>query len=338
VVNGRAQEEINVQFHTFQDTRGVTVLSPTVDLAKDFTERTGLRAKFGVDTISAASDSCARCHPEGANAARLAGSVSVSRKYGDTKLSLGGELSQENFYRATTLLTSVSRSLNQANTTIAGGYSFSYNQPVLHPGKDSEKQYVNDAYVSVTQNLSRTTVAQIGYEIAGINGYQSNPFLRAPVNGVMMVGQAPDHRTRQTFTARLRQALPASTYLEADYRHYTDDWSIGSNALSVGLSHYFTRQVLASFTYRWYTQTGAYFYQPAYFGSPEYFTGDFRLMPFDSGTYTGRLVIVPREGVLGLRRGTGLTFQYERYHGTNGFDAAIFTFGLRIPLHAGGSP
>ena len=60
----------------------------------------------------------------------------------------------------------------------------------------------------------------------------------------MMLGQVPDSRTRQTLTARLRQALPADTYLEADYRHYFDDWQVHSNALSVGLSHHFTPTLL----------------------------------------------------------------------------------------------
>ena len=42
----RAQNELNVQFHHFQDTRGVTVLSPTVDLSQDFTDRTTLAGQF----------------------------------------------------------------------------------------------------------------------------------------------------------------------------------------------------------------------------------------------------------------------------------------------------
>ena len=63
-------EEISIFFHGFQDSRGVTVLSPTVDLSKDFTDRTNLKFKFGVDAISASSDSCARCHPDGANSGR----------------------------------------------------------------------------------------------------------------------------------------------------------------------------------------------------------------------------------------------------------------------------
>ena len=103
---------LNIQFHSFTDSRSVTVLSPAVDLDKDFTDRTELRLRFGLDAVSAASDSCIRCHPQGANNQRKYINGAVIRKYGDTALSLGGEFSQENFYQATTGLTSVSRTFN----------------------------------------------------------------------------------------------------------------------------------------------------------------------------------------------------------------------------------
>src|SRR3954470_196261 len=123
--NWAQSNEMNVQFHGFQDTRGVTVLSPTIDLSGDVTERTSLRINYGVDAISAASDSCARCHRDGANSHRRVGGLSVTRKFDDLKFTIGGSYSQENFYRATTVLTSVSRDLAGSNATIAGGYSFS---------------------------------------------------------------------------------------------------------------------------------------------------------------------------------------------------------------------
>ena len=91
----------------------MTVLSPTVDLSQDFTERTSLRVNFGVDAISAASDSCVRCHREGVNSRRQEAGLSVTRKFDDLKVTLGGAYSQENFYRATTALTSVSRDLGE---------------------------------------------------------------------------------------------------------------------------------------------------------------------------------------------------------------------------------
>jgi hypothetical protein len=331
--NWAQNNEANVQFHAFQDARSVTVLSPTVDLAKDFTERTNLRVSFGVDAISAASDSCARCHRDGVNSRRQVGGLSVTQKFDALKWTIGGTYSQENFYRATTLMTSASRDLAGGNTTIAGGYTFSLNQPRLHPTEQVENQYQNDAFASLTQTLSKLTIAQVGYELSRIIGYQDNPYLRTNVNGVMTLGHVPDARTRQTVTARLRQALPSDTYLEADYRHYFDDWQVRSNALSAGLTHRFTPKVLAGFSYRWYDQTGASFYQPQYIGGPpQYFTADFRLEPFVSGLYTGKVTITPGAPLLWLPTGSGLTLQYERYRADNGFQAAIFSAGIRVPL------
>jgi Protein of unknown function (DUF3570) len=327
----RAQSELNVQFHHFQDTRGVTVLSPTVDLSQDFTDRTTLRASFGVDAISAASDSCARCHRQGVNSQRRVASASISRKFGDLKWTIGGEYSQENFYKATTALTSFSRDLNSGSTTVAGGYTFSVNQPTLHPLPQVEQQFANSGYVAVTQTLTKTAVAQVGYEVAQVNGFQSNPFLRADVQGVMLVGHSPDLRTRQTLTARVRQALPGDTYLEANYRHYFDTWQLRSNSLDVGLSRYFTKAVLANFVYRRYNQTGAFFYQPKYDSVPQYFTADFRLEPFASGLYTGKLLITPA-APFRLPKGSRLLLQYDRYRADNGFEAGTLTGGLRIPL------
>jgi hypothetical protein len=331
--NWAQNNEVNVQFHGFQDTRGVTVLSPTVDLSQDFTERTNLRVNFGVDAISAASDSCARCHRSGIRSRRQEVGLSVTQKFQAVKLTLGGAYSQENFYRSSTGSISASRDLANGNTTVAGGFSFSLNQPVVHPMPDHENQFTNNAYGSITQTLSKTTIAQAGYELGLVNGYQNNPYLRTSVSGLMVVGQVPDSRTRQSATARVRQALPAETYLEADYRYYRDDWAIRSNAVGVGLSHHFGPQVVMNASYRRYTQTAASFYQPSYEAPiPQFYTADFRLEPFSSNDYIGKFAITPSKTMWWLPTGTGLTLQYERYQADNGFRAAIFSAGLRVPL------
>jgi hypothetical protein len=328
-----ADNEINVHFHAFQDTRGVTVLAPAGDLSMDFTDRTSLKVKFGVDAVSSASDSCARCHQGSPHDTRRYIDASITRKYGDTKLTLGTEVSIENFYGSNTLMASATRDINKGNTTIAGGYSFSWNRPQLHPSPTTRNQYSHDAYVSVTQTLTKTTIAQVTYEYNRISGFQASPFLRAKVNGTMMVGNSPDLRSRHTLALRLRQALPGDTYLEADVRHYFDDWSIKSNTVELGLSHYFSPSTLVAVNYRRYTQTGAFFYQPQYVGMPLLFTGDFRLAPFDSNLFGGRVSFTPKGGLFGLLpSGTGLTFQYDRYVANNGFQAAIFSTGIRIPF------
>ena len=80
-----------------------------------------------------------------------------------------------------------------------------YLHPTLHPTQQIENQYQNGAFLSLTQTLSRLTIAQVGYELGAIFGYQNNPFLRANVNGNLTLGQVPDSRIRQTLTARVRR-------------------------------------------------------------------------------------------------------------------------------------
>jgi hypothetical protein len=330
--NSAQNNEMNVQFHGFQDTRGVTVLSPTIDLSQDFTERTSLRVNYGVDAISAASDSCARCHRDGIRSHRQEFGLSATTTRGDTKYTLGGAFSKENFYRATTGSASASRDMAKGNTTVAGGFSFSLNQPTLHPLPDFANQYQSGGFAQLTQTLSKTTIAQVGYELGHISGYQNNVYLRANVGGVMLLGQVPDARTRQTLSARLRQALPADTFLEANYRRYSDDWQVHSNTIDAGVSHRFDNTVLANVSYRRYDQTGAFFWAPQYTGIPQFYTADFRLEPFNSNDYSARIVITPKGPWFFLPDGSGLTVQYERYRADNGFQAAIVSTGVRVPI------
>ncbi len=329
----RAADEINLHFHAFQDTRGVTVLSPSGDLSKDFTDRTSLRVKFGVDSVSSASDSCARCHDNSPNDLRRYVSASITRKFGDTKLNVGGELSIENFYGSNTLMASASRDFNKGNTTVAAGYSLSWSRPQLHPTKTTKNQLSHDVFVSITQTITKSTIVQLNYEYNLISGFQASPYLRTKVNGLMQVGNSPDLRSRHAMALRFRQALPGNSFLDADLRHYFDDWSIKSNSVQVGLSHYVSPSALLAVSYRRYTQTGAYFYQPQYSGMPALFTGDFRLAPFDSNLYAGRITITPRNGLFGLLpSGTAVSFEYQRYVANTGFQAAIFSTGFRIPF------
>jgi hypothetical protein len=260
-------------------------------------------------------------------------SGAVRRKLNDgLQLNLGGEIGQERFYRAITLASSITRTLNKGNTTIAGGYSFSWNRPQLHPSEESENQWAHSAYVALTHTPTKTTALQFGYQIDRVSGYQSNPFLRTVVNGVREVGLAPELRTRQSLSARLRQSLPAASYLELDYRHYFDSWSLSSDAWSVGLSRHFSPAVTLAASFRRYGQTGAFFYAPEYFGNPEFFTADFRLAPFNSNLYTARALIKPKRGLPLLKPETALTLQAELYRADSGFQSNVFSLGVRIPF------
>ena len=166
------------------------------------------------------------------------------------------------FYTATTGLASVSRNLNKSNTTVAGGFSYSFNQPQLHPSEHhriaalDRRVWFGDAVVD-----QKTGHAVRATRLNQVNGYQTNPFLRTSVNGVMTVGNSPDARTRHALTARLRQALPGQTFLDADYRYYHDTWAVDSSACRSACRTTSATAIVGGGSYRRYTQTAAYFYR-----------------------------------------------------------------------------
>jgi hypothetical protein len=322
----------DVAFHAFQDSRDVTVLSPDISMERTLNDRTALRAKFGLDAISSPSEACVNCHPKGPTNRRLAGSLSLVRKFGDTKLTVGSELSKEYFYASGAFLASLSRDLNKGNTTVAAGFSVARNVPTLHPSEARRTQTSYGAYGSLTQSWTRSTVTQIGYEFNDISGYLANPFLRNHIDGFELHDRVPAQRTRHALSARLRQALTSGTFLDSDYRHYADSWSLQSDTLSVGLAQHLGQVVVASGRYRWYDQEGAFFYAPSYSGLPEYLTSDFRLVPFTSGAVEGRIEVTPKRSWLSMPAGSSLSFELEHYFSSQDFQANILTIGLRLPF------
>ena len=128
------------------------------------------------------------------------------------------------------------------------------------------------------------------------------------------------------------------TYLDADYRHYRDSWSLRSNAVSGGLSHQLTPRVLLYAGYRRYDQTGTFFFAPEYFGTPDFFTSDFRLEPFASNLVTVRGVFRPSHRLLFLPPDARLTLQYDRYWSDADFRSGVVTVGFRMPWGARPGP
>jgi hypothetical protein len=137
---------------------------------------------------------------------------------------------------------------------------------------------------------------------------------------------------RHTLTAKVRQALPADA-TEADYRYYRDDWDLSANSLSLGLA--LRHAGLAGLGELPPPRPDRHLvHAPAYTGTPEFFTADFRLFPFDSNLYTGRVVYQPSGRLFHgmFPEGSAFTLQYEFYNATTGFEAATVSTGLRVPF------
>ena len=312
----------------------MTVLSPTVDLTQDYTERTTLRINSASTRSPPRPIPARAATATGSTATARKSALSVTRKYRRHESDGGRRLQQGKLLpRDDAAHLGVARSGERQHHGRRRLLVLAEPADACTRRPTAENQYQSGGFVSITQTLSKTSIAQLGYEIGHIAGYQNNPFLRADVNGVMVLGQVPDSRTRQTLSARLRQALPADTYLEADYRHYFDDWHVTSNTVSVGLSHHFGRPVAGEFRLPPLRPD-----RLPISGRPSTPACRSTTPPISASSHSPRTPTRAascsrrRRSGGGCRKALRLNIQYERYQADNGFQAGILSTGLRMPV------
>jgi hypothetical protein len=203
--------------------------------------------------------------------AALATGVSVENDY----TSVNGGLSGERFF-------------NEKNTTLAGGLDFSYDfieptDPELFNRTDEETKQTALIYGGLSQVLSKNIAVQTNLQYQFANGFLSDPYKRAYVDGTIENDSRPDMRHQFSWLTRYRHHIEfLRATLHADYRLFLDDWNV--NAHTIELAWYQTLwqsfRLIPSF--RYYTQSQADFYAPYYQGprSDGYYSSDYRLAPF----------------------------------------------------------
>lgn len=207
-------------------------------------------------------------------------------------LSISPATSTENDYDSNSITTEYQWDRNGKSTTYSIGAGFA-DDKVSATGQDlDEDKEGSSVFAGITQVLSARSLLQFNLSIAEESGYLSDPYKLVLVESNFFADNRPDDRQQTAFLIRYityKDNRDASLHL--GYRFYQDDWGIDSHTLETTWNQELSRQWLASYSFRYYTQEMADFYAPFFTTSPSdgHYSSDYRLAAYGSALVGFRL-------------------------------------------------
>jgi hypothetical protein len=345
-----AEDRITVRGNYYREA-STRVLAPVVYVEKDVPdERFTVGAEYLLDAVTSASI--------GAGAAAVTGGDFLFTEFRhEATLRMGSRLknwAMGGFFRYSTESDWVSRSfgLSVARDVFgrAGTVSLSYTgnfdrvsriinggtQPWNSTG-DTNLQQVNYLGVGYTHALTPRLLGGALLEGIVATGPMDNPY-RKVRDG--LDESHPLLRRRGAVSGFLRWAVPKTPLvLEPRYRFYGDDWGIVAHGVDLRAHVRFLRRLILRARYRFYTQTGAWFWAPddVYAPGAVYRTADPKMTRFHSHT-PGLELTVELDGLARLRglhwlRGAWVQLTYNHVFQTNRFgNARLGSLAFSIPF------
>ncbi|MGK0221651.1 MAG: hypothetical protein ACI9ON_000888 [Limisphaerales bacterium] len=250
---------------------------------------------------------------------RTAGYVSWTQPVGDSwSYSAGLSFSTEYDYQHLGINGSVSKDLNNKNTTVSAGFAYAQDEwdpeggtPVplselRGTGDHSNKTTANpektvaDVLFGVTQVINERMIAQINYSYSKSDDYLNDPFKFLTVldsTGQPIAGPAglfsyrfenrPEERTKHSVFAKLKTFIGGGA-LDTSYRFMTDDWGINSHTLDARYRFNLNERNYLEPHVRYYMQSEADFYRANLSSAqpiPQEASADYRLAEFTGTTF-----------------------------------------------------
>ncbi|MBR7890106.1 DUF3570 domain-containing protein [Marinomonas sp. A79] len=359
--------DVDSAFLLYSESDGrVSAAEPVISATRNYDSETSLNFKLVADTLTGASPNGATpsdqvqtfTSPSGNGSySAAAGEQPLDDTFRDTRVALssnwaapinrdwaygvGGYVSKEHDYQSLGVSSSLSRYLNQKNTTLTLGLGASSDTINPEGGvptglfqvpedassseftqrNDSESKSIMDAVFGITQVVNRNTIMQFNYSINTSSGYLTDPYKILSVidddstgnnyggnytvnnRNVYLYEKRPDSRLKQSLYWQTKHQFENNDILDVSYRYMFDDWGVTSHTVDAKYRFRFNNQYLEP-QLRWYTQSKADFYS-RYLDSSAYTEVDFASADYrlgDLDTYT-----------IGLRYGYQFADETEFY-------------------------
>lgn len=196
---------------------------------------------------------------------------------------------------------------NQKNTTLVLGAAYTHDIIDVGAGTSARERDTVDVMIGLVQLLGPKAFVSLNLTWGSADGYLSDPYKVAELNGSLVREIRPEQRDRwiaMVTLARYIESLNAS--VEGSFRHYADTFGIQSGTVSLAWRQRLLEKFTLSPFVRFYRQTAADFYDVRFTGSPEHYSADYRLSAFDAVSLGLKVVWQASERV-------AFDLGYERY-------------------------
>ncbi|MBV8342646.1 MAG: DUF3570 domain-containing protein [Gammaproteobacteria bacterium] len=280
------EDRADVLWHVYNG-GDITVEGPSVLVRKKVGDSLSLSAGYYEDMISSASiDVKLSASPY--HETRKQENAGFDYLHGKTTYSAGYIHSREPDYIADTSYYSVSQDMFGDLTTLTLGYRRGWDRvfrdikvcPPADPACVLSEQGIieNDPgfrqraehrgySLSLSQILTRNTIANFNYELLTDEGYLANPYRKIRYlspgmgAGFTLADQIyPDTRTSNAASLQLKYFLPWRAALTGQYRFFHDTWGIVANTTELDYTHPAWRHWIFDGMLRFYEQKHASFY------------------------------------------------------------------------------
>jgi hypothetical protein len=341
-----ADGEVSVRGVYYKE-RATRVVQPMLDGKFDVGTKGIVTAHFLVDAITSASASSGADNAMPFTEKRYEGGVTYTHELDDLRLSGSGKYSTESDYVSIFGGLRGEYDLAQKNTvlglgigvsrdTISAGSAQGLAQPMIECMSGMSNVECNlsstSLFMSASQILSKNSIVGLTYDVAGLKGYQANPYRTALTDDGIAPERHPNWRLRQAVAASLRYFYPASqtTFIGA-YRFYRDNWDINAHTPEVRVIQAVGRVADASVRYRYHHQDKAVFYRDRYSTTDisvnRYLSDDVKLDAFTGHLFQAKL------GILGEAFGMDGRWAGARFEGILEYVRQHNRFGNAIIAH-----
>ena len=313
------KDSVDFSYDFYSDNVGVTVYSPVMGIKKALSDKWGIVAKLRLDAISAASikNASARFNNDvitdavtgasgraGFDDFRVAPDISFIYEGSTFTTTLGSYVSNEIDYNAVSGYFNVDTKLNDANTVLSFGGSYSYEawsprikrKMLAYDSSKGEYVEVSDKQIytlsaGLTQLINPHAYISAMFEYTEQNGFLSNPYKYYKGINYARFDLYPNKRRSFPFSIRYVQQFGDKTSTNLFYRFYTDSWGLSSNTFDGSVYHDVLDNLTLGFKARVYGQSGVGFiksvedYANGNFDD-NYFVSDYKysaLATFDAG-------------------------------------------------------